>query len=237
MEINNLVVYYGKRRVLNDVSVTLRKGTITGIIGPNGAGKSTFMKAVLGLIPMSGGTITVDSGETDAKKWRRSIAYVPQRQSIDLTFPITVFDMVLMGTYPSLGLFKRPGKAEKERARKWLKAVELDDLSNRQIAALSGGQLQRAIIARALVQETETFFLDEPFAGVDVVSEKIIMKLMREMNGAGKTIVIVHHDLATVRDYFKDIVMLHPNHIVCGEVSKVFTGEHLKQFYGAEIQV
>ncbi|WP_028976966.1 metal ABC transporter ATP-binding protein [Sporolactobacillus terrae] len=235
MEISNLSVYYGKRRVLNDVSVSIRSGKVTGIIGPNGAGKSTFMKAVLGLIPMSTGTITLDSGETNPKKWHQTIAYVPQRQSIDLTFPITVFDMVRMGTYPSLGLFKRPGKAEKARTQKWLEAVKLGDLGHRQIAALSGGQLQRAIIARALVQETDRFFLDEPFAGVDVVSEKIIMDLVREMNAQGKTFVIVHHDLSTVKDYFDDVVMLHSDHIVCGEVAHVFTGEQLKHFYGAEI--
>ncbi|MCO7128291.1 metal ABC transporter ATP-binding protein [Sporolactobacillus shoreicorticis] len=235
MEISNLSVYYGKRRVLNDVSVSIRPGKVTGIIGPNGAGKSTLMKAVLGLIPMSSGTITMDSGEADPKKWRLTIAYVPQRQSIDLTFPITVFDMVMMGTYPSLGLFKRPGKAEKAQTQKWLEAVKLGDLGQRQIAALSGGQLQRAIIARALVQETDIFFLDEPFAGVDVVSEQIIMDLVRDMNRQGKTFVVVHHDLSTVKNYFDDVVLLHSDHIVYGEVGNVFTGEQLKHFYGAEI--
>lgn len=235
MEISNLSVFYGKRRVLDNISVSIRPGKITGIIGPNGAGKSTLMKAVLGLIPISSGTITMNSGNANPKKWRQTIAYVPQRQSIDLTFPITVFDMVLMGTYPSLGLFKRPGKVEKARTQKWLEAVKLGDLGQRQIAALSGGQLQRAIIARALVQETDIFFLDEPFAGVDVVSEQIIMNLVREMNCQGKTFVIVHHDLSTVKAYFDDVVLLHSDHIVCGEVGNVFTGEQLKHFYGAEI--
>lgn len=230
MEIKNLSVSYGNNQVLNDVSLTIKAGKLTGVLGPNGAGKSTFIKAIMKLIPSDSGTITLNNE-------KEIISYVPQRQSIDLTFPITVFDMVLMGTYPSLGLFKRPGKKEKEKVIESLESVEMAEFVKRQISELSGGQLQRVVIARALVQEADIYLLDEPFAGVDMVSEGIIMKRIRKLKAAGKTVVIVHHDLTKVREYFDDVILLHPDYTLFGSVDELFTPQSLKKIYGIEIHV
>lgn len=229
MKVRDLSVTYGEVNVLEKINVTLRKGVLTGIIGPNGAGKSTLLKALIGLVPIQG-TVTFD--ELSDK-----LAYVPQRQEIDLNYPITVFDMVLMGTYPSLRLFQRPGKKEKAAVWKSLVAVEMDNFAQRQIAALSGGQLQRVVIARALVQEATVYLLDEPFAGVDMVSEKIIMNRIRSLRADGLTIIIVHHDLTKVQEYFEDVILINKTTVIQGTVSEVFTSETIAQIYGTAINV
>lgn len=229
MKVEDLSVTYGQVTVLEKINVTLRKGVLTGIIGPNGAGKSTFLKALVGLVP-SDGVITYD--DSDDK-----IAYVPQRQAIDLSYPITVFDMVLMGTYPSLGLFQRPGKKERAAVKESLVAVEMENYAQRQISALSGGQLQRVVIARALVQEANVYLLDEPFAGVDIVSEKIIMHRIHSLQQQGLTVIIVHHDLTKVQEYFEDVLILNKTTAIHGKVADVFTSETIAQAYGIVINL
>src|SRR5699024_2394735 len=191
IEVNNLTVSYYGKEVVKDVSFSFTSGKLIGIIGPNGAGKSTLLKAMLGLIPRDRGQITI-SGQA-VNEWRKKIAYVPQRTQIDWDFPITVRDTVLLGTYPNLGLFKIPLKREKQLADECLEKVGMDAVEKRQISQLSGGQQQRVFLARALAQKADIFFLDEPFVGIDVASERMIIEILQQLRDEGKTIFIVHH--------------------------------------------
>ncbi|KGX90709.1 manganese transporter [Pontibacillus halophilus JSM 076056 = DSM 19796] len=222
------VSYYGTEAVKN-VSLSVNPGNLVGIIGPNGAGKSTFIKALLNLIPKDKGEVKV-LGKT-VKEVRTKIAYVPQRNDIDWDFPITVLDTVLLGTYPSLKLFRRPGKAEKEWAYECLKRVGMEEYSKRQIGELSGGQQQRVFLARALAQNAELFFLDEPFVGVDVSSEETIVKILKELCSQGKTVIVVHHDLSKANDYFNELILLNKELISFGPVSQVFQTEVMERAY------
>lgn len=230
INISNLTVSYEGNTVLNNINLTIKKGSITGIIGPNGAGKSTLLKGMLKIIPTDSGNITVD-GE-DIEKARKKIAYVEQRSKIDLTFPITVKDVVLTGTYPKLGLFHSPKKKQKQKVMECLRKVEMEDYQKRQIGELSGGQLQRIFITRALAQEAEILLLDEPFVGIDIISENVIVNLLKELKNANKTIVVVHHDLSKVIDYFDNLIILNSHLIDSGATSEVFTKENLHKAYG-----
>ncbi|MBC1628889.1 metal ABC transporter ATP-binding protein, partial [Listeria welshimeri] len=207
MKIQGLTIAYKQKVAIDNVTLQIASGKLTGIVGPNGAGKSTLLKGMMGLIPREEGQVTLE--DKPLSYWRKKIAYVPQRSEVDLTFPITVFDMVLLGTYPALGLIKRPGKKEKQLALDALEQVEMTGFLKRQIGELSGGQLQRVFIARALAQHAEIFFLDEPFAGIDMTSEALIMKLLKKLRDNGKTIVVVHHDFHKVAAYFDDIILLN----------------------------
>lgn len=222
------VSYYGNQ-VVRDISFSFDTGKLIGIVGPNGAGKSTLMKAVLGLIPRDGGTVTF-SGQP-IKNIRKNIAYVPQRSNIDWDFPILVRDTVLLGTYPNLGLFKRPSKKDKELAARCLEKVGLADFADRQIAELSGGQQQRVFLARALAQEADFFFLDEPFVGIDVASEQVIIKILKDLRDEGKTIFVVHHDLSKVETYFDDLILINKELYGAGSVDKVFQQENMEKCY------
>lgn len=228
--IKNLSVQYGGKTALRSISTELRGGCITGIIGPNGAGKSTMLKGLMRLVPTVSGEVYVNGEEME--KMRRHIAYVEQRSEIDLTFPISVFDTVLLGTYPKLGLFRRAGKLQKQKAWDALETVKMSEFANRQIGALSGGQLQRVFIARALAQETEVFLLDEPFVGIDMVSEELIMNILFQLRDDGKTIAIVHHDLNKVSTYFDDVIILNRSLISSGPVQESFTAENIAKAYG-----
>jgi manganese/zinc/iron transport system ATP- binding protein len=229
LDVSHLTVFYRDTPVLVDCCVTVPFGVMLGIIGPNGAGKTTFMKSVLGLIPIKSGTLSIAgvSGKSVCAK----VAYVPQRSTVDWDFPLTVFDMVLMGCYGKLGWFKRPTSEDRQRAHEALIAVGLDAIAHVSIGTLSGGQQQRAFIARALLQDAQVYFLDEPFAGVDTVSEKIIVDVFKKLRDEGKTIIVVHHDLLTAPIYFDWALLLNKKIIACGPVEIVLTAENLDQLY------
>jgi|SRR5690625_208682 len=228
------VSYYGKE-VVRDISFSFDAGRLIGIIGPNGAGKSTLMKAVLGLIPKDKGEVSF-KGKT-IKQVRKTIAYVPQRSNIDWDFPITVRDTVLLGTYPNLGFFRRPGRAEKEWAHECLRKVGMQDYDKRQISELSGGQQQRVFLARALAQKAEYFFLDEPFVGIDVASEETIINILKDLRDQGKTVFVVHHDLTKVEEYFNDLILINKDLIQSGPVQTVIQPELMTRAYKMEFDL
>lgn len=227
--VRNLYVSYYGNEVIRDINFSFDSGKLIGIIGPNGAGKSTLMKAMLGLIPRDKGEIEI-CGKT-VKEMRKRIAYVPQRSNIDWDFPITVIDTVLLGTYPKLGVFHRPKKAEKELAYECLEKVGMQEFSKKQIGELSGGQQQRVFLARALAQKAEMFFLDEPFVGIDVSSEEMIIQILKELRDKGKTVFVVHHDLTKVEDYFNDLILMNKELIECGSVKNVLKPDLMRKAY------
>lgn len=229
IDVKRLTVSYDRQKVVEDVSFSFKKGRLIGIIGPNGAGKSTLLKAMLDLIPRDHGSVTIDGEQID--NWRKKIAYVPQRSAIDWDFPITVRDTVLLGTFPNLGLFKIPLKRERKIADECLEKVGMESYRNRQIAELSGGQQQRVFLARALAQRADLFFLDEPFVGIDVASEKMIIELLQQLRDEGKTIFIVHHDLAKVEQYFDELILLNKQLIAAGPVADVMQPTQLSEAY------
>ncbi|AIQ33436.1 hypothetical protein R50345_01470 [Paenibacillus sp. FSL R5-0345] len=233
IEIRNLNVDYFGNSALENVNIDIPFGYTVGIIGPNGAGKSTFIKSLLEVIKKRSGTVMVEG--RDISEYKRKIAYVPQKNDIDLTFPITVKDTVLTGTYPNLKIFQRPGKQERQCVEECMTMVDISDLANKQISNLSGGQLQRVFIARALAQKADVFFLDEPFVGIDLVSEKIIVKLLKQLREEGKTILIVHHDLHEVEEYFDKVIILNKKLIAFGDVKDTFTPENILSAYGASL--
>ena len=233
LEVHDLTVTYHKKPVLWDIDVSLPKGSIIGIIGPNGAGKSTLIKSVMGLIPLSSGYIKLFDQSLDDVRSR--ISYVPQRESVDWDFPASVADVVLMGRYGKLGLFKRPRKADKEIAMDSLKKVGMESFSKRQISQLSGGQQQRVFLARALAQEADLYFMDEPFAGVDAATESAIISLLQEMSEKGKTVVVVHHDLQSAMEYFDWAVLLNMRLVASGPTKEVMTQELLQETYGGRL--
>lgn len=233
LEIHDLTVSYSRKPVLWGVDLTLPKGALVGVIGPNGAGKSTLIKAVMGIVPTSSGFVKLFDKELDDV--RKRVSYVPQRESVDWDFPASVRDVVVMGRYGRLGLFKRPRKADYEAADFALKQVEMEAFSNRQISQLSGGQQQRVFLARALAQNADLYFMDEPFAGVDAATEKAIISILRKMSEEGKTVIVVHHDLQSVPQYFNWLVQLNMRLVASGPVEDVFTHELLQETYGGKL--
>ncbi len=233
LTVNNLSVIYDDKIVLRNVSMEVKKGSLLAIVGPNGAGKSTLIKAVLGIISSVLGSFEV-FGKPIASM-RKSIAYMPQRENIDWDFPVNVLDVVLMGTYGKLGWFQRPGEAERKLALDAISKVGLSGFHNRQISELSGGQQQRTFLARALAQDAELYFMDEPFAGVDVATENTIMETLQKLKDSGKTVVAVHHNLDTVQKYFDEVVILNEELIASGKVENVLNKENLIQAYGKSI--
>ncbi|GKU80804.1 metal ABC transporter ATP-binding protein [Niallia sp. NCCP-28] len=234
IRVKDLAVSYRGNPALFDLSVELESGRLIGIVGPNGAGKSTFMKALLELTPKDKGKVEIF--QEPVKKNKKRIAYVPQRSNIDWTFPITVIDTVLLGTYPLLGLFHRPGKKEKAWAYECLKRVGMEAYAKRQIGELSGGQQQRVFMARALAQKPKLYLLDEPFVGIDMASEEVIVQILKELKDEGSTVLVVHHDLSKVEKYFDDLVLLNKTIIKAGPVHEVFTRKYIMQAYDAEFQ-
>jgi len=230
LDVNRLTVSYFDRHALADVSVRLPVASLIGIIGPNGAGKSTFLKAILGLIPARIEQLRVLDQPLEAVRSR--VAYVPQRSAIDWDFPVRVQDVVLMGCYPKLDLFRRPSKEQKQFAIHCLERVDMADHAKRQIGELSGGQQQRVFLARALAQEAELLLLDEPFVGIDVASEQMIIELLRTLRAEGRTIVVVHHDLHKAEDYFDTFMLLPKQLIAVGPPSDILTPEWLEPAYG-----
>jgi manganese/zinc/iron transport system ATP- binding protein len=233
IEIHDLTVSYDRKPVLWGVDLNVPKGAIAGIIGPNGAGKSTLIKATMGLIPASAGYCKIFDQNLDDV--RKKVSYVPQRESVDWDFPASVFDVVLMGRYASLGLMKGLKKADREAAMFALKQVGMDGFKDRQISQLSGGQQQRVFLARALAQDAEIYFMDEPFAGVDAATEKAIIQILKKLASEGKTIVVVHHDLQSVTTYFDWIIMLNLRLVASGPTASVFNQEMLEETYGGKL--
>lgn len=230
-EVEDLTVAYGMKPVLWDVDLKVPKGQLMAIIGPNGAGKTTLIKAMLKLIPSVSGHIDFNHESEVKNRNRNYIGYVPQSGSVDWDFPATVLDVVMMGRYGLLGWIKRPGKADKQIALDTLQKVGMEEYSSRQISQLSGGQQQRVFLARALVQDADIYFMDEPFKGVDAQTEKAIVLLLKELKSRGKTVVVVHHDLQTVADYFDWVTLINVKVVASGPVEEVFNEENLKKAY------
>ena len=235
LEINDLTVAYNSTPALWDVDISVPNGVLSAIVGPNGAGKSTLIKAVLGLIPRAAGTAKFFG--LPYEKARSRVGYVPQRGSVDWDFPTSVLDVAMMGLYGKLGWIRRPGKAERLVAMNALEQVGLTDFAHRQIGQLSGGQHQRTFLARALVQEADLYFMDEPFAAVDAVTEKAIVEVLRSLRETGKTVVVVHHDLSTVPEYFDHVSLLNVELIASGPTVAIFTDENLRKAYGGRFAI
>jgi manganese/zinc/iron transport system ATP- binding protein len=232
LKISNLSVNYDRTPALWDISLEVPQGRLVALIGPNGAGKSTLMKASLGLIkPLSGQVLFL--GES-LKRMRKKISYVPQRESVDWDFPITVFDLVLMGRYGKLGLFRWPTKKDKEIAWNCLEKVEMEGFASRQISQLSGGQQQRVFIARSLASEADLYFMDEPLAGIDVASIAVVTKLLCDLREEGKTVFVVHHDLSTVEATYDWVILLNMHMVAHGPVSEFFNAQMLAKTYGRD---
>lgn len=234
INISALSVSYERKRVLTNIYLTLDAGRRYGVIGPNGAGKSTLFKAILGLIEYSG-RVEIEGASIQDK--RKRVVYVPQKTDVDWHFPATVFDVVLMGRYPHKKLFQRLQPADRELALQALREVGIEDLRNRQIGELSGGQQQRVFLARALCQQADIFLLDEPFVGVDMTTEEKIIQVLKKLAQAGKTVLVVHHDLSSVREYFDEVILLNQRLIAYGPVETTFTQENVKRTYGPQLPI
>lgn len=235
LEIHDLTVAFDRKPVLWNIDLTIPRGKLVGIIGPNGAGKSTLIKAVMGILPLSSGYAKIFDKDID--EVRSKISYVPQRESVDWDFPASVLDVVLMGRYAKLGLFKRPRKADRDVALDCLKKVGMEAFANRQISQLSGGQQQRTFLARALAQQAEIYFMDEPFSGVDAATEKTIINLLRSMTHTDKTVIVVHHDLHSVSQYFDWVIMLNTRLVAVGPTKSTFTQKNLHETYGGKLTI
>jgi manganese/zinc/iron transport system ATP- binding protein len=231
LKVENISVNYPLQKTLaiEDVNLQINRGQIVGIVGPNGAGKSTFLKSVLGIVQKKQGKILIF--DRDLKKAKKMISYVPQRESVDWNFPINVLGVVLMGTYNQLGWLRYPGRKERQIAEESLKKVEMLDYIDTQIGELSGGQQQRVFLARALAAKAEIIFLDEPMAGVDAVTEKAIIEVIRDLKSQGKTIIMVHHDLGSVKDYFDEVVLINKTVVSYGSIKEAFTNDNLQKTY------
>ncbi len=231
--IEDLTVAYHDKPVLWDIDLRVPQGALMAIVGPNGAGKTTLLKATLGLVKPAAGRVSILGRPYEEQ--RRLVAYVPQRSSVDWDFPTTVLDVVLMGRYGHLGWLRRPGRAEREAALAALEQVQMTEFAQRQIGQLSGGQQQRVFLARALAQQAEVYFMDEPFQGVDAVTERAIINILRDLRAAGKTVVVVHHDLQTVPEYFDHVALINVRRIAAGPVREVFTEANLRATYGGRL--
>lgn len=233
VEVEDLTVAYRDKPVLWDVDLTVPPGVLMAIVGPNGAGKTTLMKAVLGLVPTAAGQALIFG--KPYKQQRQLVGYVPQRGTVDWDFPTTVRDVVLMGCYGRLGWIRRPGRAEREQTLEALNKVGMAEFAQRQISQLSGGQRQRVFLARALVQDAQVYFMDEPFQGVDATTERAIIAILQELRARGRTVLVVHHDLQTVPEYFDQVTLLNVRRIASGPVNEVFTEANLRLTYGGRI--
>jgi manganese/zinc/iron transport system ATP- binding protein len=235
LELHDLTVSYAKKPVLYGVDVQVPQGALVGIIGPNGAGKSTMIRAIMGLTPLSGGWVRI-FGESFENN-RQRVGYVPQREQVDWDFPVNVMDVVLMGRYGRRGWLRRVTKEDKKIAEESLDKVGMLPFRNRQIANLSGGQQQRVFLARALAQQSDLYLMDEPFAGVDATTERAIMTLLQDLQSEGKTILVVHHDLTTAKEYFDHLLLLNMRLIAFGKTQDAFTVEQLQKTYGGRLTI
>jgi manganese/zinc/iron transport system ATP- binding protein len=233
IEAHNLTVLYGRKPAIWNVDFKLPEGQVIGIMGPNGSGKSTLLKSIMGVVtPTTGYTKVYDQ---ELNQVRHKVSYVPQRQEIDWDFPASVWDIVSMGRFHVRGLFKRLTSEDNDIIQESLEKVNMLGFAKRQISQLSGGQQQRVFLARAIAQQGELFLMDEPFAGVDIATEEMIVDLLKEMKDQGKTLVIVHHDLHTAQSYFDHLVLMNTRLVACGNTSDVFTDQILTDTYGGKL--
>lgn len=235
VELHDLTVAYGRRPVLWNVDLAIDEPCLYGIIGPNGAGKSTLVKAALGLVPLSGGSVRFFGKPLADVRGR--VGYVPQRESVDWDFPVSAIDVVLMGTFHRLSWFRRPGRRERDTAMACLDRVGLADVANRQIGGLSGGQQQRVFLARALAQEADVYFLDEPMAGVDAKSQERILRVLSELRDRGSLVVIVHHDLRTAASWFDRVALVDMRLVAAGPTAEVLSRENLARTYSGHLDL
>ena len=235
IQIHDMTIAYHKKPVLWDVDLDVPEGQLVGIIGPNGAGKSTMIKAIMDLVPKASGWVKI-YGE-DYGEMRKIIGYVPQRESVDWDFPISALDVVLMGRYGHVGWMRRPGREDRRMAQDALDKVGMGDYAQRQISQLSGGQQQRVFLARALAQDARIYMMDEPFAGVDAATERAIIDILVSLRERGRTILVVHHDLQTVTEYFDWVIMLNMRVVASGLTKEVFTDDNLQKTYGGRLTV
>ncbi len=233
LSIHDMTVAYHRKPVLWDVDLDVPEGCLVGIVGPNGAGKSTLIKAALDLIPKASGRVLIYGKPYRAQ--RKLVGYVPQRESVDWDFPVSALDVVCMGRYGKIGWCLPVGKAHKQAALRALERVGMADYAARQISQLSGGQQQRVFLARALAQDARIYFMDEPFSGVDAATEKAIVAILQDLRSSGKTVLVVHHDLQTVREYFDHLIMLNMRIVAAGPTKDVFTAENLQKTYGGKL--
>jgi len=231
--IHDLTVAYHRKPVLWDVDLALPEGNLIAIVGPNGAGKSTLIKSVLGLVPRASGTVSIYGKEY--QRQRHLVGYVPQRESVDWDFPVNAIDVVAMGFYRKIGWLRPVTQQYRQAAREELEKVGMAAYAERQISQLSGGQQQRVFLARALAQDARIYLMDEPFAGVDAATERAIIALLKELKAAGKTCIVVHHDLQTVPTYFDHVVLLNMRVVADGPVDAIFTEENLRKTYGGQL--
>lgn len=235
ISIKGLSVSYDRKRVLTNIYLDIEPGLIYGLIGPNGAGKSTLFKAILGLIEVNSGKILIEG--KPIKEERKRVVYVPQRDNVDWTFPATVYDIVLMGRYPYKKMLQRMNEEDHKIALKAMNDLDIGNLKNRQIGELSGGQQQRVFLARAMAQQAEIYLLDEPFVGVDVTTEEQIIKNLKRLASEGKTLLVVHHDLATVTEYFDKVILLNQRLIAYGDTQTTFTDENIGKAYRSQLPI
>ena len=233
--VQGLTLSYGEEAAVQDVTFSLPRATMVGIVGPNGAGKSTLIKGIVGAMKADSGEIELLGQSGD--RGREKLTYVPQRGAVDWDFPITAEEVVRQGRFQSVGLLGRFRKKERQAVEEAMKAVDITDLRHRQIGALSGGQRQRVFLARALAQGGELFVLDEPFAGVDASTESAIVDVLRDLRDQGKTVLVVHHDLVTVREYFDQLILLNKEIVACGPTKDVFNEDNLRATYGGRIAI
>ncbi len=235
VQVSDLTVSYHSKPVLWNISLHVPTSVLCGIVGPNGAGKSTLIKSIMGLIPKNSGEVILLGDSLE--KVRKKISYVPQRESVDWDFPASAYDVVLMGRYSHTGLFGRLTRQDKDIALNALQLVGMEAYKDRQISQLSGGQQQRTFLARALAQQADLYFMDEPFAGVDAATESSIVTVLRTLRDQGKTVVVVHHDLNSITKYFDWLILLDTRLIAFGKTEQVFTQENLTKTYGSRLTV
>ena len=235
VEFHDVTVAYGRRPVLWNVDLAIDEPCLFGVIGPNGAGKSTLLKAALGLVPVVGGAVRFFGAPLAQVRGR--IGYVPQRETVDWDFPVSVMDVVLMGTYGRLGWFARPGKRERTLAAACLDQVGLADFAGRQIGRLSGGQQQRVFLARALAQQADVYLFDEPLAGVDVRSQERIFRVLAGLRDAGRLVIVVHHDLRTAVEWFDRVALIDMRLVAAGPTAEVLTPDNLRRTYAGRIEL
>jgi manganese/zinc/iron transport system ATP- binding protein len=231
--IEDVTVAYHRRPVLWNIDYQAPRGKLIAIVGPNGSGKTTLIKATLDLVPRAAGQVLIF--DKPYRQQRHRVGYVPQRTSVDWEFPVSALDVVAMGMYRQIGWLRPVSRRYREAAKQALDRVGMADFASRQINQLSGGQQQRVFLARALAQNASLYFMDEPFAGVDAATERAIVDILRQLRESGKTVIVVHHDLQTVHEYFDEVVLLNMRLIAAGPTADVFTPDNLRKTYGGKL--
>ena len=235
VEIENVTVAYNGKVALHSASLQLQAGSIHGLVGMNGSGKSTLFKAIMGFVKPATGRVSIDGLPIHQAQKRNLVAYVPQSEEVDWNFPVSVHDVVMMGRYGYMNLLRIPRSIDKQSVRESLERVEMWELRDRQIGELSGGQKKRAFFARALAQQGTVLLLDEPFAGVDIKTEKMMIDLLIELRQSGHTILISTHDLASITTFCDRVVLVNRSILAYGNTAEVFTEENLARTFGGSV--